>query len=289
MHNDNEVIKRLRLAELIAPVYAANPKVAAIIAAGSVGRGTADAHSDIEVDIFWREMPTIEERMAPIAAAGWELLYSEADANEWAEGFFIEGIKVDTSQFLVETIERWLADVVERADTEAEKQMIIAAIQDGRTLYGAELIDRWRERAAAYPDALARAMVAEHLAFRPRALLEMFAARDDLLILHRGLVEIEQRILDVLLGLNRMYMAHPYHKWLDWEVARMRVAPPNLGRRLRAILRAEPRAAAAEIHLLIEETFALVERHLPDFDTRPARAEFEQRRVNEAAPQPAEA
>jgi hypothetical protein len=272
------------VADIAAPAYAANPKVAAVLLAGSVARGTADAYSDIELDIFWREPATAEERLAPIAAAGATLLYQGEDANEWADGFFIGGVKVDTSQFLVATMERWLADVVDHADSEIEKQLLIAAVQHGQPLYGAELVAGWRVHAAAYPDALARAMVAQHLEFRPRALLEMFAARDDALILHRGLVEVAQRILDVLMGLNRLYVPHPYHKWLDWEAAQMRIAPPDLAGRLRRILRAEPRSAADGIHQLIEETFALVERHMPDFDTSAARAEVEQRRVSEEPP-----
>jgi hypothetical protein len=271
----------MALARRIAPAYTANPKVQAVLLAGSVARGTADRFSDIEIDIFWAEPPSEDELQAPIERAGATLLYREADENEWADSFFIEGIKVDTSQFLVSTIERWLEDVVERADTEVEKQLLIAAIQHSLPLHGAALADRWCMWAAEYPEALARAMVAQHLAFRPRTLMEMFAARDDLLILYRCLVEVEQLIVSVLMGLNRLYIAHPYHKWLDWQIGQMHVAPPNLGRRLRQILRDEPLAAVQKIHALIEEVFALVEQHLPDLDTSAARAEFGQPRTIE--------
>lgn len=273
--------KRLALAERIAPAYAANPKVRAVLLAGSVARGTADQFSDIEIDVFWAEPPSEDELQAAVERAGATLLYRASDENEWADGFFIEGIKVDTSQFLVATIERWLDDVVDRADAEVEKQLLIAAVQHGQPLHGADLAERWRRHAAAYPDALVRAMVAQHLVFRPRALLEMFAARDDLLILYKGLVQTEDWIMSVLLGLNRLYIAHPAHKWLDWQIAQMQIAPPDLARRLRQILRDEPRAAVREIHMLVEEVFALVEQHLPDFDTSEARAEFGQPRTIE--------
>ena len=278
----NEALtKRMALARRIAPAYAANPKVRAVLLAGSVGRGTADRFSDIEIDVFWAEPPGDDELLAPIEHLGATLLYRDADANEWADAFFIEGIKVDTSQFLVSTAERWLDDLLERADTDVEKQLLVAAIQHALPLHGAELAERWRAQAALYPDALARAMVAQHLVFRPRALLEMFAERGDLLIFYRGLVETEHWIMSVLLGLNRLYIAHPAHKWLDWQIAQMSVAPPDLARRLRHILRDEPHAAVREIHALIEEVFALVERSLPDFDTSAARAEFGQPRTLE--------
>lgn len=285
MSTQDEVIKRRRLAEIVAPEYAANPKVAGVLLAGSVARGTADKYSDIEIDIFWHAPPTDADLLAPIERVGWRLLYRHVDEYEWADGFYIEGIKVDTSQFLVTTLDRWIEDVIERADLEVEKQLRISAIRQGQPLHGAALIEGWRARTAEYPEALARAMVAKHLEFRPRELLEMFAARDNTLILHRGLVEIAQRILDVLMALNRVYLPHPYHKWLDWEVAQLPIAPPDLAGRLRRILRDEPRAAADAIHELIEETFALVERYMPDFDISAARAEFELRRVDEALPQ----
>jgi hypothetical protein len=50
---------------------------------------------------------------------------------------------------------------------------------------------------------------------------------------------------------------------------------------LRNILRDEPHAAVREIRALIEEVFALVERHLPGFDTSAARADFSQPRTIE--------
>jgi len=217
LSNHQEVARRRELAKIVAPAYAANPKVAAVLLAGSVARGLADQFSDIEIDIYWDAPPTEADRQAPIERFGWQPVYSVVDENEWADGFLIEGVKVDTSQFLVSTIERYLRDAIEGADTEPEYQVRITALQHGQPLHGAELIERWRARAAAYPEALARAMVSEHLAFPPRELLEMFAERDNTLMLHRALVDIAQRILDVLTALNRLYLAHPYHKWLEWE------------------------------------------------------------------------
>jgi len=101
------------------------------------------------------------------------------------------------------------------------------------------------------------------------------------LLLHQDLMAAEQLILSILMGVNRMYAPHPYHKWLDWEVGQLKIAPPDLNCRLRRILHTEPRMAVDQLHQLIEETFALVERHLPDFDTSAARAAFDERRVVE--------
>jgi hypothetical protein len=283
MSNHNEIARRRRLAEIVAPAYAANPKVAGVLLAGSVARGIADQFSDIEIDVYWHTPPNDEDRTAPIERADWGVVYRHVDENEWADGILIEGVKVDTSQFLVSTIERYLDDALVRAEIEPEYQVRITAIQHGYALHGADLIERWRARAASYPEALTLAMLAEYCAFRPRYLLEMLAARDDVLLLHQDLVAAEQQILSVLMGLNRVYAPHPFHKWLDWEIGQLAIAPPDLNRRLRQILRAEPRAAVDQLHRLIEETFALIERHLPSFDTSAARAGYSERRVVEHA------
>lgn len=281
MNNQHEIAKRRALAELVAPAYAANPKVAGVLLAGSVARGLADGFSDIEIDIYWHAPPNDADLSAPIERAGWPIVYRHVDENEWADGFQIGGVKVDTSQFLVSTIERWLDDALVRAEIEPEYQVRITAIHHGQPLYGADLIERWRAKAAAYPAALAHAMLAEYLSFRPRYLLEMLAARDDVLLLHQDLVAAEQKILSVLMGVNRVYAPHPYHKWLDWEISQLPIAPPDLNARLRQVLRAEPRAAVEQLHGLIEETFALVDQHVPGFDTSAARAAFDERRVVE--------
>lgn len=189
---NDEIARRAALAERIAPAYATNPKVAGVLLAGSVARGTADRFSDIEIDIFWHTPPTERDRLAPIEQSGWSLLYQHVDEYEWADGFYIDGIKVDTSQFLVSTLDQWIADVAERADLEVEKQIRITAIQHGRPLYNATLIENWRAQAAAYPQALLLATLAEYLWFQPREVLEMLASRDNALLLHRGLVEAEQ-------------------------------------------------------------------------------------------------
>lgn len=266
--------KRQALAEQIAKAYAANPKVSAVLLAGSVARGTADAFSDIEVDIYWHDPPTAEDRQAPIATLGATPVYSEVDENEWADGIALDGVKTDTSQFLVSTIDRYITDVLERADLEVEKQIRITAFQQGKALSGVKQIEAWRAQAVAYPDALQYASLQEYFDIRPRYLLDMIAARDDVLFLHFALNGLLQRLMSSLYAINRLYLTHPYHKWLHWEISRMTYTPPDLEQRIRDILRAAPQPAVDAAHILIEDMLALVEQHVPAYDTSAARRTF---------------
>jgi hypothetical protein len=273
------VDRRVAIARRAATAYGANPHVAAVLIAGSVARGLADEHSDIELDVYWASAPTVDERMAAVEGAGWTRVYAEVDEVEWADGYAIDGVKIDTSAFLTSTIDGYLDAALERADTEPELQVRITALLHGQALHGAAVIDAWRALCADYPAALGLAMVRKGFELWPRERLTMLADRDDVLLLHQDLVENVQRVLDALFGLNRVYAPHPFHKWLGWEVRLLSVAPVDLVTRVHRLLGATPPAAVEQFCALAEETFDLVEKGLPGFDIGAVRAGFDTRRV----------
>ena len=273
------VARRLAIAERAASVYVSNPKVAAVLVAGSVARGLADAYSDIELDVYWSSPPTDDERVSAVEGAGWERVYAESDDNEWDDGYSIDGIKVDTSGFLTSTIDGYLTAALDRSEVEPEFQVRITALLHGWVLYGQTVIDAWRSRCAVYPSGLAKAMIDVALDLRPRERLEMLAARDDVFLLHRDLVDNVQGVLDALFGLNRVYAPHPFHKWLDWEATLLPRAPVDPVGRIRRLLVAPPAVAIDVLTCLIEETSDLVEQELPAYDVEAARTTFASRRT----------
>jgi len=280
MNGLTAVARRLKIAEKAAAVYIENPHVAAVLVAGSVARGLADDHSDIELDVYWAQPPEEDERVAAVEGAGWERVYAVVDENEWADGYLIDGVKIDTSGFLTSTIDNYLDAALHRGDVDPENQVRITALLDGRALHGVPIIDAWRARCFDYPERLARAMVESGLDLRPRERLEMLAARDDVLVLHRDIVDNVQGILDALFGLNGVYTPHPFHKWLNWEGTLLAVVPTDLVRRVRRLLVAPPHVAVEELCALTDETFDLAQRLLPGPTVTRARASFETRRIS---------
>lgn len=104
MNHDNQW--RLKMARQIAPVYAANPKVVAVAVSGSVGRGWADRYSDIELDVYWHEPPADEDRQRVIRRLNGNIIgYWPLEDAEWSEDYYVQGVQLDLSHFLVETIE----------------------------------------------------------------------------------------------------------------------------------------------------------------------------------------
>lgn len=272
---------RLALAQHIAPAYIADPKVKAIVVAGSVARGYADRYSDVEIDVFWSEPPSDDERRAAVKRAGGEQLRLwPYEDEEWSENYTVGGVKIELSQFLVETIEGWLADVIDRCDTTIDKHILIAAVQHAVPLHGAALIEQWRAQAAAYPDHLRRAVVSQYLQFDGAWYArEMLAERDDLVFLYDIYCQVEKHILGALAGLNRVYLPHPRGKWMDRLIADLPIAPQGLALRLKQVFRMAPRSGVRLLNELIEETLALVEAHMPDIDTAEARQVARQRRA----------
>jgi hypothetical protein len=260
---------RFALAERVGRAYAADPKARVVMVAGSTGRGTADRYSDIEIDVYWSAPPTDEERRAAVERSGGSLIelfpYEE---DEWAETISLGGFHMHTSTFLVETMERYLQEVVEGCSTALNPQMRLYSLLHAQTLIGEDLVAHWRDRALAYPTPLAEAVVRDHLAFgRLGYYGSVFAARDDLLQLYDIFCETEREILWVLVGLNRLYPPTPSFKNGDELFAEMQVAPPDLARRLKEVFRLPGVDAVAALSTICEEVIALVETHLPGVDT----------------------
>jgi hypothetical protein len=272
---------RLDLARRLGASYAAQPKAAVVMAAGSTGRGTADHYSDLELDVYWHTPPTDDERRAAATGAGAELLelypYEE---DEWAEELSAGGFHVGTSTFLVATMERYLHQVLVEHVPDPLAQMRLYSVLNAQLLYGDEaLVVAWRARAAAYPRELTVAVLRQNLVFDGLGYAEdMLAAREELHLLYEMISRVQRQVLGALLGLNRQYLPNPGYKGWAELIAGLRLVPPDLLRRFKAAYGAPPPEAVADTHAIINAVFDLVDAHVPEVDTRPYRAKAAQRR-----------
>ena len=221
----------MAVAERAARAYAGNGKLAALAVAGSVGAGLADRFSDLELDCYWSSPPGDDDRTGPIGALGGELTgfweYDEDD-QEWSEDYLLGDLGVTVSNFLTGTVERFLDDVVLRADTGPVKHMRLAAIQRSRPLLGAELITSWRARADDFPGGLASALV--QLALDPEMLTgwaarDAVASRGDDLAAQDLLTRAGHAVVRALLAVNRVYLPHRQIKWQHHLITGLEVVP----------------------------------------------------------------
>jgi hypothetical protein len=286
------------MAAEIGRVYGASAKVAAVLLGGSVGRGWADDHSDIEIYVFYAQPPTEEERRTMLETAGgrvdidWsqspsatELQVALARTNgylgqiwpyeneEWSEHYYVDGVNIGVSGFLVATMNAYLEATLDRHDPDESKQMLIAAIKDGVPLAGEEQLRQWQRRAAVFPDGLAQAIVQRQLEFDDNWWnATMLAERDDLLFLHGLMQSTVEKLVRILLGLNRIYLPDVRFKWLDRTITTMRITPEYLGARLKQLFALEPVAAVDELQALLDESYDLVAEQMPALATEVAQA-----------------
>ena len=270
---------RFALAQQIGKAYAANPKTQVVMVAGSTGRETADRYSDLEIDVYYSAPPTLEERCATVERSGGILLDLDEGDDEWAEEISLGGFHIGTSTFLVETMERYLKEVLEYYSTNSLAQIRLYSLLHAQTLLGESLVSQWVTRASAYPTPLVHAMLRENLNFEGFGYAEeMLAARDDLLRLYDIFCHVERQILGALLGLNRIYLPNPGFKNMDELIVEMSITPPDLSQRLKQAFHLAPMDGVNSLHALIEDIFTLVETTVPEFDVVPYKENMRQRR-----------
>lgn len=284
----NEHNRRLlALAQKIAASYAANPNAQVVMIAGSVGRGTADAYSDIDIDVYYAEPPTEGERTAAVTGSGGMLEALDEDDDEWEERMMVEGVPAATSTFLTATMHRYLSEVVDHHQVAPLAQTRLFSLQSGLPVKGEQIIVQWRAKASGYPDGLRRAMLRENLRFdRYWYAAQMFADRGDVLALYEVFHEVHRRLLGTLLGLNRVYLPTPtLSKGVDEIVALLPITPFDLSARLKAAFRLDPDEAVRSTTALITETLALVKVHVPGFDVMPyGSSSYRRRSIREVRP-----
>jgi hypothetical protein len=265
----------------MAPAYGSLPKVRAIIVAGSAAEGVSDFHSDLDMGVYYDELPSEAAlEAARRANGGSERLWVLGDRAEgdFAEAFAVDGVECQVFHVTVAAWERDMAVVLDQHEAKTPLQKAMQGMLECVPLHGGTLAQEWKARAAAYPEALRVKMVEEHLVFFPLWYLgERMAVRDATLWTQQALLEAAQNILGVLAGLNRLYYTTFQFKRMRSFIGKMQHAPPDLGERLESLFRLEPQAAAAQLESLVRETLDLVETHMPQVDTARARRRLGQR------------
>lgn len=254
---------RLALAEQAARAYAANQKLAALTAAGSVGAGLADRFSDLELDCYWVDPPGDLDRSGPVHVLGGDLaaLWDyDPDEEEWSEDYRLGELAVTVSSFLVSTIDRFIDDVVLRTDTDPVKHMRMAALHRCRPLHGPELISTWRARAV-YPDTLVTAVVERSLnadVLSGWAAREALASREDDLAVQDLLTRAGHAVFCAVLALNGIYSPHLTIKWQSHLISELDVMPQHFAERLHLLAISGNAQALRQAETLLADTVQLV-------------------------------
>lgn len=158
----------LALARRNMQVYAAHPSARAILVTGSAAEGVSDFYSDLDMILYYEKLPVAEELSDASRrnqGEGRRILASGED--ELLEAYQVQGVECQFAHATVATWERDIATVLEDLDVTTPLQKALAGTLIAVPLYGEPLIRSWQARIAAYPEALAQAMVSHYLNFFP--------------------------------------------------------------------------------------------------------------------------
>lgn len=273
----------LALAKHNVQAYITNPKAKAAMVTGSAVEGLCDYYSDIDMSIYYEELPSEEElEIARQQNNASERIWFLGDTSfgAFVEAYFVNGIECQIGHTTIATWEQDMATILTELDVTSPMQKALSGILICIPLYGEELIQKWKAKAANYPDALAQAMVERHLQFFPLWGLQQdyFATRDATLWQHQILVEAAQNILGVLSGLNRLYYSTFQFKRMGKFIEKMNIVPDNLSLRLESLFHTPTYSAANVLQELVRETVELVELHMPQVDTSQVRQKLDSKR-----------
>lgn len=285
----------MAVARKIAPHYAAYPNVDAVVVLGGVARGWADAWSDLDLVVYWREPPTERERHAVVermdgqSADFWDTFAKEPDPTlrYWAEDYYVAGdehtgFKIDVGHHRTGDMHQIIEVVTQRYDPHPLKQEILYSIKRVQVLSGQELIQTWIEAAGACPEPLARRFVQENLGLPPLWSAEASVTRDDGLTYTRIMGQVGEHLLKAVVALNCEY--YPGPKRQAHLIDELAIKPPDFDQRLSRMVRGEPDAAIASAYALYDDVLALAQTHMPGTDLTGMRDRFHYQRKQWAHP-----
>lgn len=260
---------RIDLARELAKNYSAHENVRMIVLGGAPSRGLADRYSDLDIIVYWDELDRDWIDQGPLRHLECErrAVMKSTETDICLESWFFDTLKVDFGHVTMAVWEEMTSEVMDNLSTEGGLQKSIRGFLDSIILHGEEHAAAWKEKLTSYPDGLAEKMVEANLRlFVKGCLLNQGWNRGEYLFFYDGLSTMFKRLLGILCGVNRVWFTFDEPRWIEAELHRMPLKPPDLWSRMKKALESGGEEADSILENLIDETVALVREHVPGAD-----------------------
>jgi len=269
-----------QLTDMICRKYSADPNVEAAMVTGSVSLGQVDAVSDVDMMLYYRELPSAEifESIKEEALASGGGIYGYDPDEGLACYFFVNGVKVDIAFQKTTAFAQMIQDFVADPTTaDKNKLIIMSGIQQCVSLMGKEIIEDWQHQLNDLPASFSDEIVRAHLRFPPIAVLqEMGVDREDYGFVYELILEAVGNILTVLSGLNGMIPPGKI-KGLALRLDKMAHKPANLAERVQQLWLLPPQEMGPHFYAIVDDLLTLVEARTPHISTQPVRERLQLR------------
>ena len=224
------------------------PEAEEVVLTGSVSRGMADEHSDIEMLVVTPEQPAKEWCFTHSGLQGELDSWGPQDTPSVRVFGYREGVPIE---------EIWWARAF--AEEQIAAYVSAEAICNGVSLRGGTLLARWQTFLADYPAELAHARIEEAAltwgGFAPEGFLTITRPGERFALVDR-LHDDASRICTIVFALNRTW--EPTHKRLALRLEPLAVKPERLAERIAdALTEPDPTRAVRLLTELQIDTVAL--------------------------------
>ncbi len=130
----------------------------AILLTGSAAKGVSDAYSDLDLILYYEQPPSADHLEAVRATLPVSDIRVSADHETGAtmEMYVLQGVECQVAHLPIANWERDMGAVLENCEPGTLVEKAIIGLLEGIALHGRDVITRWQERAASYPEGLAR-------------------------------------------------------------------------------------------------------------------------------------
>jgi hypothetical protein len=239
---------RIELAREVIRYYAPHDGLEMAVLSGSPPKGLSDAYSDLDIIVFWSDIDVEWLETDPLRDVDCERKYFRKMGSEdiYLESQYFGPLKVDIGHVTTKSWKNEVEDVVVRHEADPSKMA------------------EWKSRLEPYPDELAEKVVRMHRRFFvPGYLLNQAYNRGDVLAYYDGTCQMLKNLLDILAGLNKMYLSTEEPRWLSYYLGEMRIKPDRAEERFNAVLAEPAERAVVELESLMVDVLALIAEHMP--------------------------
>jgi hypothetical protein len=266
---------RIELAKEVIQYYVPHDGIEMAVLSGSPPKGLSDEFSDLDIIVFWSEIDVEWLEGDPLRDVDCERTYFRRMGSEdiYLESQYFGPLKVDVGHVTMELWKSEVEDVVVRHEADPSKIGALGGFRTSLPLYGHELVAEWKSRLEPYPGELAEKVVRAHRRFFvPGYLLNQAYNRGDVLAYYDGACQMLKNLLDILAGLNRVYLSTEEPRWLSYYLSEMSIKPDRAEERFNAVLSEPAEQAVAELESLMVDVLALIAEHMPqvngDYEAR---------------------
>lgn len=255
--------------------------IRAIIVGGSVARGYADEYSDIEIPIFWEELPNENLRKLIIKELNAEFFYPyNHEARE--DNIIINDFRIDLWHITLEQEEEVIKSVIKDFEIDFGSSNAIDTIRTCIPMFGEEIISSWKAKAKEYPRQIAINNISKALQSIDGRQAELYLQRENSTLLFEHIANLQKSIFIILLALNKEYF--PTFKWMYKSLQSFKIKPDNVEQRFRDVFKYPIKEAFENILTIMFDTLDMINKMYPEINTNIVLSKLKSARIPHVHP-----